>query len=148
MPPTTILIPYPRATAGFSGQEPKPIDAPTGGAGPVNPGTPGLQQDPNAPQGGQQPAGGFGSDIFLWMALFVGVMLFLSFRRESKTRKQQQAMLSSIKQGDRVVTSAGIHGVVQKLDDGTVTLMLDSAKVTFERSAIARIVRDEAEKTA
>ena len=35
-----------------------------------------------------------------------------------------------------------------RLEDRTVTLMLDSAQVTFERSAIARIVRDEASKTA
>jgi len=33
---------------------------------------------------------------------------------------------------------------VALVNDGPVTLLLDSAKVTFERSAIARIVRDEA----
>ena len=100
------------------------------------------------PPGPAAPTSGF-NDIFLYMALFVGLMLFLSFRRESKTRKQQQAMLSSIKQGDQVVTSSGIHGTVHKLEDTTVTLLLDSAQVTFERSAIARIVRDETpQKTA
>ncbi len=57
-------------------------------------------------------------------------------------------MLAAIKQGDHVVTSSGIHGTVHLLSDTTVTLLLDSAQVTFERSAIARVLGDDAEKTA
>lgn len=71
-------------------------------------------------------------------------MLFLSMRREGKTRKEQQAMLASIKKGDRVVTTAGMHAIVDRLDDKTVVLLLDTVAVTFDRAAIARVVRDEA----
>ena len=77
-------------------QEPKsgseaPAGGPTG-AGTVAPGTPGG----GAPQGGAVgPAGG--SDLLLYMGLAVVVMLFLSMRRDSKARKEQQAMLASIK---------------------------------------------------
>ena len=81
--------------------------------------------------------------MFLWMALFVAD-LFLSMRREGKTRKEQQAMLASIKKGDRVVTTAGMHAIVDRLDEKTVVLLLDTVAVTFDRAAIARVVRDEA----
>ncbi|MCA8974629.1 MAG: preprotein translocase subunit YajC [Planctomycetes bacterium] len=84
----------------------------------------------------------------LYLMVGVALMLFFSMRRESKARKAQQAMLSAIKQGDQVVTSSGIHGTVHRLEPKTVTLLLDSAKVTFERASIARIIRDEGAETA
>lgn len=153
MLPNTIFVPCPFASNSLTYQEPNAPDTPTGGAGnPGGPNGPGnVQVDPNDPNAPTATGGGsmFGSDIFLFMALFVGVMLFMSFRKESKARKTQQAMLSSIKQGDQVVTSSGIHATVHRLEDTTVTLLLDSAQVTFERSSIARVVRDSGEaKTA
>ena len=158
--PATFFVPTASSTplflAGAAGtshtmpgivgtQEPKsgseaPAAGGATGAGTSAPGTPGGG---GAPQGGAVgPAGG--SDLLLYMGLAVVVMLFLSMRRDSKARKEQQAMLASIKQGDRIVTTAGIHGVVHRLDDKTVTLLLDTAQVTFDRAAISRVVRDEA----
>ncbi|MBL8725654.1 MAG: preprotein translocase subunit YajC [Planctomycetes bacterium] len=84
----------------------------------------------------------------LLIGLFLVVMLFITSRKDSKARKQQAELLASIKQGDRVVTHAGIHGVVHRLEEKTVTLLLDTAQVTFERAAIARVVRDDARADA
>lgn len=136
---------YSRHTAIRTSQEPKSgSEAPAAGgaptAGTAVPGTPGAA----GAQGANQAPMGGGSDLLLYMGLAVVVMLFLSMRRDSKARKEQQAMLSSIKQGDRIVTTAGIHGVVHRLDEKTVTLLLDTAQVTFDRAAISRVVRDEA----
>lgn len=148
MPAQTNVFPLPLHWTIATIQEPKSSGAPTGGdpTGPATgPGAAGTTQGTGTPgnTGGSAAGGGFGSDIFMFLMIGVALMLFFSMRRESKTRKAQQAMLSSIKQGDQVVTTAGIHGTVHKLDAGTVTLLLDSAKVTFERASIARIVRDE-----
>lgn len=123
------------------------VESPSGGAGPAPaPGTPQTQANPNQPTGGGATGSSdpFGGNLFLIMALVIGVMLFMSFRRESKAKKEQQAMLASIKQGDTVITTSGIHGVVHRLENNTVTLVLDTAKVTFDRAAIARVVRDQA----
>lgn len=138
--PLTFHIPFAAPTL-HCWQEPKtasdrPAPSPgTPGQGPVTPG------QPNAPTGGQ-PAGLFDNSMFLFMMLFVVLMLFLSMRRDSKAKKEQAAMLASIKAGDRIVTHFGMHAVVHRIDERTVTLLLDAAPVVFERTAIARVVRD------
>lgn len=129
-------------------QDPTPSGGPAGGSGPAPAGGNPKANVPNQDNagGGGQGAGGVDTTLFLVMGAVVLFMIISSFRRESKARKQQQEMLASIKQGDRVVTSSGIHATVHKLDDRTVTLLLDSMQVTFERSAVARIVRDQVEE--
>lgn len=141
--PVTFHVPFALPTTSLPGpQEPKSASDTPVGVNPAGAGPQGSTSAPGTPQ--PAPAPGFGSDMFLWMALFVGLMLFLSMRREGKARKEQQAMLASIKKGDRVVTTAGMHAVVDRLDDKTVVLLLDTMAVTFDRAAIARVVRDEA----
>ncbi|MCB9879513.1 MAG: preprotein translocase subunit YajC [Planctomycetes bacterium] len=78
----------------------------------------------------------------MWMlpAMLVVMWLFV-MRPEQKRRKEQQALLSSIKVGDKVVTAGGMHGVVGKLDEKTVSLRIGSTEVTFDRTAIARVER-------
>lgn len=148
--PATFHVPFAFSTTSLaalpSAQEPKTgSDTPAGVTPPTGPGStgPGSTGVPGTGPG-PQPAMGPGSDMLLYMGLFVVLMLFLSMRRDSKARKEQQAMLASIKQGDRIVTTGGIHGTVHRLDEKTVTLLLDTAQVTFERSAIGRVQRDEA----
>jgi preprotein translocase subunit YajC len=77
------------------------------------------------------------------MAVFLGLMYFMVLRPEQKRRKEQQNLLSSVKQGDRVVTLGGMHGIVTKLTEKTVTLRVDSVHMVFDRVAIARVERDE-----
>ena len=48
-------------------------------------------------------------------------------------------MLESVKNGDKVITSTGIHGTVTEVDDKTIMLQIaDNVKVRFEKSAIAQ----------
>ncbi|HEB54154.1 MAG TPA: preprotein translocase subunit YajC [bacterium] len=80
----------------------------------------------------------------MWMMpLFLVLMYFFMIRPEQKRRKEQQELLSSIKVGDRVVTLSGLHGTVSALTEKTVTLRVDSIDMEHDRSAVARIVRDE-----
>ncbi len=145
--PATHHVPFAFSTACLtalpSAQEPKTgSDTPTGATPPTTPGAaPGVA---GVPGPAPTAAPGMSMDLMMIMALFVVVMLFMSMRRDSKARKEQQAMLSSIKQGDRIVTTGGIHGTVHRLDEKTVTLLLDTVQVTFERSAIGRVQRDDA----
>lgn len=150
-----FLVPFqfaadaPHSGSAVTAQEPKSgSDTPSGtGPGGTQTGT----QTPGAPGGTpggpqQQPGGpcGFGDpNMLIFMGLALVAMYFLVMRPENKRRKQQQEMLAAIKVGDHVVTAGGMHGTVAGLTDKTVTLRLDTAKVTFDRSAIARIERDE-----
>lgn len=111
--------------------------APTAGGGQANAQ---QQADPNAPK--SAPQGPCADPTLMWMlpAMLVVMWLFV-MRPEQKRRKEQQALLSSIKVGDKVVTAGGMHGVVGKLDEKTVSLRIGSTEVTFDRTAIARVER-------
>lgn len=125
-------------------QEPKVVPEAPSGAGTVQPG------GPNTPSGagGQQAAGCFDPTMMMMMGGMVALMYFMVLRPENKRRKEMAALLASIKVGDKVVTNAGLHGVVHRLEETTVTLLIDTVKMTFDRQAIARIDRGEAAPTS
>ena len=92
---------------------------------------------------GAAPQGGGFSPILIMVA-FIALMYFMMIRPEQKRKKEQQNLLASIAQGDKVVTISGMHGVVSALTDKTVTLRVDTVNMTFDRSSVARIERDDA----
>ena len=155
--PMSFFVPHPLASAAgpcagplaIAFQEPKTApDTPAGTGLPGVQGGDGKTQVPGGPGGPQgtppQPCGLGDSNMFLFMGLGLAAMYFLVMRPEQKRRKQQQDMLAAIKVGDHVVTLGGMHGVVAQMTEKTVTVRVDTAKMTFDRSAIARIERDEA----
>ena len=95
------------------------------------------------PKQAQQQASPCGGEMIWMMPLFLGLMYFMIFRPEQKRRKQQQALLAAIKVGDHVVMLSGMHGDVISLTEKTVTVRVDSIAMTFDRSAVGRIDRDE-----
>lgn len=108
----------------------------TGAASTQTPGQP-------APTGQEPPCSPMS---FGMMALFLVLMWAMVLRPENKRRKETAAMLSQLKSGDTVVTIGGMHGVVVEIGDKTVVLRVGDARMTFDRSAIARVVRDEPAK--
>lgn len=87
-----------------------------------------------------------GGQTMMMMGVFLVLMWLLVLGPERKRRKQTEQMMSSLKSGDRVVTVGGMHGVVVQVADKTVTLRFDQQKVVFDRTAIARVERDEPAK--
>ncbi len=135
----------PLTFASFT-QEPKTgaeAPAPAGGAAPTgqtpNPAAGGTTQPTAAPA---SPCGG--PETLIYMGVFLALMYFMVMRPEQKRRKETQALLSAVKKGDRVVTIGGMHGVVTGLTDKTLTLRVDTVQMTFDRSAVARVERDDA----
>ncbi len=90
------------------------------------------------------PAGEGGSNMFMQflpIALIFLIFYFLLIRPARTKQKRMQAMLNAIKPGDRVITSAGIHGTVVALSDDVVQLRIaDNVKVDFSKSAIVSVV--------
>jgi preprotein translocase subunit YajC len=78
--------------------------------------------------------------------LFMGIIFyFLLIRPQQKRAKDQAAMISSIKSGDRVVTSGGLHGIVANARDaGDKTVLVkfaENVKLEVDRSAITSVIR-------
>jgi preprotein translocase subunit YajC len=71
------------------------------------------------------------------LLMFV-IFYFLLIRPQQKQAKKHQEFLRSLKTGDRVITSGGLHGVVTGLTDTTVTLeVADKVRVKVSRAAVS-----------
>ena len=93
-------------------------------------------------QGGN-PLGGLGS-LVVPLALMFGIMYFLVILPQSRQRKKVQAMLSAIKNGDKVVTTSGIYGTINGIDGDTIILKIaDNVKIRIARAAIAQVEAPE-----
>ncbi len=101
-----------------------------------------LQAAPNA----TSTTGSFGS-LIVTVVLMIGIFYFFLIRPQNKKQKEMEKMLAALKKGDKVVTIGGIHGVVSSTKEKTVILKVDdNTKLEFNRSAIASVVKPEAEK--
>lgn len=82
-------------------------------------------------------------NIFMSMMplIFIFVIFyFLLIRPQQKKAKEHAKLVSSLKTGDEVVTSAGIHGVISNVKEKTVIVKIaDNVKVEFDRAAIASV---------
>jgi preprotein translocase subunit YajC len=71
--------------------------------------------------------------FILVLAIFYFVILLPMKRRQKKV----QQFLDSLKVGDRVVTSGGMHGLVTKIGDRVIQLQIaDKVKVDISRAAV------------
>jgi preprotein translocase subunit YajC len=89
--------------------------------------------------GGGGQGGGLGA--FLPLILMFAIFYFLLIRPQQKKAKQHKELLSSIKKGDRVISSGGLHGVVTGLTDDVVTMEIaPKIRVKVSRGSIAGLV--------
>jgi len=68
------------------------------------------------------------------------IFYFMMIRPQQKRAKEHQALLASIKKGDKVVTSSGMHGSVTEVDETTVSVTVaTNTTIKFDKSAIASV---------
>lgn len=93
----------------------------------------------------QAASGGAGGQYLLPGLAFFGVMVyFMILRPQQKLQKDQQALMSSLKKGDEVVTQAGVLGKVIAVQDKIVTLeVASSLKLRVLKSSIQGKVTEE-----
>jgi len=89
-----------------------------------------------------------GSPIWMFLLLFV-IMYFLIIRPQQKKQKEHREMIQSLKKGDRVITSGGVHGRVTGMDDTTFTVEIaDKVRVKINRGNVAAVVQPTAKEPA
>ena len=97
-----------------------------------------------APQQGGNAGGGMIQTLIFFGLIFV-VFYFMILRPQQKRTKERQKMLESVKKGDKVVTSGGLHGKIVSIDEKTALIEVDdNVKLKFERTAISGVVREAA----
>lgn len=99
------------------------------------------------------PTGGGGGGILgnpiVMMVLMIVMFYFLLIRPQQRQRKELKARIDSLKTGDRVITSAGIHAIVHNIKDKTVTLKVaEGTMMEFDKQSVASVHKKESKAAA
>jgi preprotein translocase subunit YajC len=93
--------------------------------------------------GGDGQGGGFGA--FIPLILMFAIFYFLLIRPQQKKAKQHRELLSALKEGDKVVSSGGLHGTITGIKDDVVTMEIaPKIRVKVSRGSVAGIVSKKA----
>jgi preprotein translocase subunit YajC len=90
---------------------------------------------PNA-EGGANPL-----SMLLPILGMLAIFYFLLIRPQQKRQKETQKMIGALKNGDKVVTSAGMYGTIAGIkDDVIIVKIADNVKVEMLKSAVSGVV--------
>ena len=77
-----------------------------------------------------------GMSFYLLIGGMFLIMYFFMIRPQVKKQKDSKKFREGLAKGDKVVTIGGIHGKVVDMNDRTVLLQIDGAKIRVEKSAL------------
>jgi preprotein translocase subunit YajC len=96
-----------------------------------------LQAAPAAGKGTQ------GMQSLIFLVLIIVVFYFFMIRPQVKKQKEMTNYRSSLKKGDKVLTSGGLYGKINDVKETTVTLEIaDNIIVKVDKSAIVKDAAD------
>jgi len=91
---------------------------------------------PAAPKG----SGGLLSSQLIFPLVMIVIFYVILIRPQQKQRKELAKKVASLKTGDKVITAGGVHGMIHKVRDTTVTLKVDEGSyIEFEKTSIQTI---------
>jgi preprotein translocase subunit YajC len=96
------------------------------------------------------PQGGGSTGLLLMLGGMMIVFYFFMIRPQAKKAKQAKTFQDNMGKGDRIVTIAGIHGTINRVnDDGTLQLEISPGSyMKIEKSAISMEWTANTNKTA
>ena len=89
---------------------------------------------------GQSGAGGMGGTIqFVFLGMMILVFWLFFIRPQAKRAKNQKLFIENLGKGEKIVTIAGIHGTINKVnEDGTLNIEVSPGSyLKIEKSAIS-----------
>lgn len=102
-----------------------------------------LLADTAPPSG---PGSFLGNPLVFPVIMFV-MIYFLIIRPQQRQRKEQAIRVAAMQTGDRVVTSAGIHGIVHNVKEHTVVIKVaEGTMIEFDKAAVANVQKKDSAK--
>jgi preprotein translocase subunit YajC len=97
----------------------------------------------------QAATGGSSFMPFFFVAMILVFWLFF-IRPQAKKQKQQKTFIDNLQKGDKVVTIAGIHGKVNRVnEDGTIDVEITPGlSVKMEKSSVSMEMSNQLNKPA
>lgn len=85
-----------------------------------------------------QAGGGMGVQQLIMFGLIAVVFYFFMIRPKVKEQKDQKKFAEELKKGDKVITTAGLHGRVYEIADTTILIEVENgARIRFDKTAIS-----------
>lgn len=85
-----------------------------------------------------QASTGFGTQQLIMFGLIAVVFYFFMIRPQVKKQKDQKKYVNELKKGDKVITTAGIHGRIAEVAEHTFLIETEGGhKIRFDKSAIS-----------
>jgi preprotein translocase subunit YajC len=73
----------------------------------------------------------------IYVAMF-GVIYFFFIRPQSQKAKKEKLFVEELQKGDKVVTTGGIHGILDRIEDTSFMLEIDkNVKIRIEKSGVS-----------
>ena len=90
-------------------------------------------------QGSGKQGQGMGYETLIMLGAMILVFWLFFIRPQAKKAKQQKQFINDLQKGTKVVTIAGIHGTINKInEDGTINLETSPGSyMKIERSSIS-----------
>ena len=83
------------------------------------------------------------------MVVLFALMWFLLIRPQQKRTRQQQALLSSLSEGQEVMTAGGLYGTIRDVDIEEVVLEIaQGVEVRIDKRAVVNVVEEDVEEEA
>ena len=80
----------------------------------------------------------------IFIAFLIAIFYFMLIRPQKRRVQQHQQLVSSISEGDEIVTIGGIFGVVKNIAEDHVEVEISAGTtIRIVKSAIARLISDE-----
>lgn len=92
-----------------------------------------AQQTPPAAGGGMNSILGFLPIILIFVVLY-----FLMILPQQRRQKKHTEMIKALKRGDRVILSAGFHGIITTVRENTFLVKIgENVEVETDKSAVS-----------
>ncbi len=97
-------------------------------------------------QSGAAGQGGGGFGMFVPLILMFVIFYFLLIRPQQKKTREHRDMVNSLKKGDRIITSGGIHGRITGVADTTLTVEIsDKVRIKVTRGSVSALAQPAAD---
>jgi preprotein translocase subunit YajC len=95
------------------------------------------------------PFGG-GTTTLIFMGMIILVFWLFFIRPQTKKQKEQKKFIEELQKGTKVVTIAGIHGTINKInEDGTINLEVSPGSyIKMEKASISLEMTNAINKAA
>jgi preprotein translocase subunit YajC len=96
-----------------------------------------IAMAPPPQEGGKAPAAW---TSMVPLVLLLVVFYFILIRPQQKKQKEHQRLLTTLRPGDKVVTSGGVIGTILTVKEKAVTLRSADTKMEVSKGAVSEII--------